>query len=86
MRTLSLTKDWNRSLKRYVSLFSFSIKYLMSNNNNKVLSFIYSVDEAQLVVCGDDIGFNGTLYRQPRDNISYRGGDARGCSENGITS
>ncbi len=29
-----------------------------------MVAIIYSVDEAQLVVCGDDIGLNSKLYRR----------------------
>ncbi len=67
LRILSLTKDWNKSLKVYVSLF-FSDIFLSCGLTSKTIItmvfIIYSVDEAQLVVCGDDIGgLNCKLYR-----------------------
>ncbi len=61
LRISSLTKDWNKSLKRYTLFMSCG---LMSKTIITMLFIIYIVDEAQLVVCGDDIGgLNGELYR-----------------------
>jgi hypothetical protein len=44
------------------SLHFFLTIGLMSKNNNNI-RYHYTVDEAQLVPDGDDIGLNGKLYR-----------------------
>ncbi len=50
LRISNLTNAWKKSLKRYVSLYTFMLSGLMSKTIINMISIIYSVDETHPVV------------------------------------
>ncbi len=65
LRISNLTKAWKKSLKRYVSLYTFMSSGLMSKTIINMISIIYSVDETHPVVCeGNAEVLVGKIYRR----------------------
>ncbi len=65
LRISNLTKAWKKSLKRYVSLYTFMSSGLMSKTIINMISIIYSVDETHPVVReGNAKVLVGKIYRR----------------------